>query len=83
MVEEKNMAKYAKSKEFEKIKNFCADRISFYQTCLPDGRPVDQVNLDGLDKNWQVANIVIREFTALMGVYEQAQTTVDEANGRP
>lgn len=73
------MAKYAKSKEFQKIKAFCTDRINFYQTCLPDGRPVDQVDLKDLDKSWQVANIIVREFTALMNIYETAQTTVDEA----
>lgn len=81
LAEEKNMAKYAKSKEFARIKAFCEDRIAFYQASLPDGRPLNMsgLSMDELGRQWIAANVIVTEFTALMNIYENVQTTVDEA----
>lgn len=79
--EEKNMAKYAKSEEFARIKAFCTDRIAFYQSNLPDGRPLGKAGLsmDELGRQWIAANVIVTEFSALMNIYENVQATVDEA----
>lgn len=79
LVEEKKMAKYSRSAEFGRIKEWCEGRINFYQTYLPNGAEV------GLDvapsaEDWRVANRVIGEFKALMNSYEIANEAVKQAD---
>jgi hypothetical protein len=76
--EEKNMARYSKSKEFKKIRQHCEERIKFYQTYMPDGREI------GLDfcpspSDWRVANRVIGELKLLMNMYDTAKEIVEES----
>lgn len=81
--EEKNKARYSKSKEFKQIRAYCQDRINFYQTKLPNGA---EVGLDVVPstEDWRVANRVIGEFKALMNIYDTAREVVEEQvkNGR-
>ena len=74
--EEKNMARYSKSKEFKRIKEWCEGRIAFYQNFYPDGREIS----DKLPspEEWVIANTVIKELTALMNGYVLAEEIVKE-----
>lgn len=71
LLEEARMAKFSKTKEFKKLKDYAESRIAFYQQQLPDGRPVASSN-DVTVEDWRVANSVIGEFKALLNEYEMA-----------
>ena len=72
LIEEKKMARYSKSKEFKILKEYIEGRINFYQTCLPDGRPVGAVPKKELEGQWIIANTVIAEFQGILNDYERA-----------
>lgn len=74
LAEERSMARFSKTKEYKRLKEYMEGRIEFFQKYLPDGRPLktDTVN----DKDWIVANTVIGEFKALLAAYEDAQAAV-------
>lgn len=75
---EKNMAKFSKTKEYKKLKEYLEARIEFFQTHLPDGKEVrfeDASNNEGWI-NWIVANNIINEFKAVLNSYENAREAV-------
>lgn len=76
LMEEKRMAKFSKTREFQTLKARMQSRIEFYQTQLPDGRPLTEVDAPERANQWMVANIVIGEFKAVLEAYEQAGTIV-------
>jgi len=77
--EEKNMARYSKTKEFKRIRNWCQERIRFYQTFLPDGQPViGSYDTAKMGQNWIIANTIITEFNSLMNAYDTAYEIVEE-----
>lgn len=78
LAEEKKMAKYSRSAEFGRIKQFCEERIAFYQTSLPDGRDVRTGSLP-TPQDWVVANAIIAEFQALLNSYQIASDAVKDA----
>lgn len=84
MTEEKKMAKYSKSAEFKRLKEFMEARIQFYQNFMPDGRSIKEVNLQDweLAQGWKVANIVIKEFQSVLDAYDKAREAVNEYEGR-
>lgn len=79
LMEEKRMAQYAKSPEFQKIKAHFEDRIKFYQTYLPDGRPIANVPKADLESQWIIANCIIAELTAVLSTYQQVTEAVENA----
>lgn len=79
LVEEKKMAKYSKTAEFKRIKDYCQERIAFYQTKLPNGLEVG-LEVAPSAEDWRVANRVIGELKLLMNMYELADEVVKEAN---
>jgi hypothetical protein len=72
LVEEKQMAKFSRTKEFKRLKEQMERRIQFYQGCLPDGRPLTDVNAAERAQQWVIANVVIGEFQMLINMYEEA-----------
>lgn len=80
LIEEKKMAQYSKTAEFERIQNYCQERIAFYQKYFPDGRPVATASKKDREDMWVVANLVIDEFTNLMNIYENAAQAVEQSN---
>lgn len=68
-------AKFAKSQDFKDLKAHLENRIAFYQTYLPDGRPVPAVDADKLAPMWIAANVIIGECRAIINGYEQAGQT--------
>jgi hypothetical protein len=77
LAEEKKMARFSKTEEFKRLKMYMEGRIDFYQTHLPDGRPVGMVTEDITDM-WRASNTVIQEFKALINAYEQANDAVQQ-----
>lgn len=85
LIVEKNMAKFSKSKEFQKLKEVLEAKMKFYQEFLPDGRPVTKltdISNEDLAMNWRVANIVIAEFQEILGAYDLANEAVQNDAGR-
>lgn len=76
LVEEKKIAKYSKSREFQRIKEYFETRIEFYQKNLPDGREIGPYTPTSED--WRVANLLIKEFKVLTKSYESIAETIDE-----
>lgn len=79
LVEEKKMAKYSRSAEFKRIQDHFSERISFYQSKLPDGRDVGVGQLP-TPEEWVVANAIIAEFNLVINMYERAAEAVKDAN---
>lgn len=71
---ERNAAKFSRTKEFKALKDHFETRIAYYQTFLPDGRAINQEIPTGAE--WQVANIVIAEFKAVIQAYEDAYAAI-------
>tara|TARA_R110000868_G_scaffold393445_1_gene664473 strand:+ start:334 stop:660 length:327 start_codon:yes stop_codon:yes gene_type:complete len=77
LVEEKKMAKYSKTAEFKRIQDHFQDRIAFYQTYLPDGKPVAIATAQERLDNWAVANILVKEFEQVITLFENARNVVE------
>lgn len=78
LLEEKNIAKYSKTKEFGKIKKHFEERIAFYQSYLPDGKEIG-LDVQPTPEDWRVANRIIGEFKLIINFYETATEAVDRA----
>ena len=76
---EKNMAKFSKTKEFRVLKEHIESRIKFFQTQMPDGTSTIMQPVEDLIAHWKVANLVIGEFQAILDAYENAKKVVDDA----
>jgi hypothetical protein len=78
-------AKFSKTAEYKELKDYWDKKIAFYQTYLPNGKPVGGSHLSDaeLGSRWREANVIIGEFEAMKGVYESAaQVVKDEATRR-
>jgi hypothetical protein len=72
LVEEKQLAKFSRTKEFKRLKEQMESRMDFYRGCLPDGRPLTAVDAAERAQQWVIANIVIGEFQRIIDLYEDA-----------
>lgn len=89
LTEEKKLAKYSKTAEFKRLKDYMEQRIEFYQRYLPNGSLVEGDPKDGravsfnlpqedLNVYWRVACLLIREFQNVLLSYENAAETVKD-----
>ena len=76
---EKKLAKFSKTKEFQRLKEHLEQRIEYYQAFLPDGRDVNQVDVENAGVNWKVANAIIGEFKYVIARYEEANEVIKDA----
>lgn len=87
--EEKKMARYSRSKEFKRLREYMEGRIEFFQTYLPDGRSInggtdakggsiDLLDNDLLATYWRTANIVIAEFQLIINEYDRINQVVQD-----
>lgn len=76
--EEKNAAKFSRTKEFTRLKQHLTERIAYYQTFLPNGEAVTSkdTNYAELGARWMTANSIIAELTTIIAAYEQAAEIV-------
>jgi hypothetical protein len=74
----RHLAKFSKSKEFQKLSAHLNERVTYYQQYLPDGRAVKDVPKKDLDSMWIAANVIIGELKTVLTVYEQASEAVKE-----
>ncbi len=79
LVNERNMAKFSKTKEFKVLKDYMENRIEFFQKYLPDGRPLTTENVKPDGTDWMVANLVIGEFKSVLNAYAEASEAVRNA----
>lgn len=77
--EERKMATFAKSKEFERLKDHLESRIAFYKQYLPDGRALTDVDEAERGRMWLVATTIINEFDLVLSTYENALEAVKSA----
>lgn len=80
LTQEKNLAKYSKTKEFKELKSYLEARIEFFKNYLPDGKEVRFLAEPEMGIKWVVANNVINEFNAVLTRYEQARSIVKQAD---
>ena len=76
LTQEKNLAKYSRSREFQALKEYLEARIKFFAEFLPDGKEVRWEASAEMGLKWIVANNVINEFKAVLNRYEQAAEVV-------
>lgn len=76
--DEKKLAKFSRTAEFKRLKDYIDTRVIFYQTCLPDGRPVAGVSKQERIDAWDGANLVIMELTNILGQYDAAAEAVKD-----
>lgn len=78
----KSAAKFAKSTEYKELKDHLEKRMDFYRKYLPDGRAVGaEMSTQDLANMWIVANCIIGELNAILGVYDGAEDMLKEAEG--
>lgn len=77
LANEKHMATFASSKEFERLREYFEGRIAFYQSYLPDGRSI--AGEVPTPEQWAIANAVIGEFKLVISSYLQAAEAVKNA----
>ena len=61
---EKNMSKFSKSIEYQKLKEHLEQRIQYYKTFLPNGESVLTKTMSELGQQWVIANAITAEFKA-------------------
>lgn len=71
-------AKYSRSKEYSELRAKAQARIDFYQSFLPDGRPIGTTSREELAGKWELANILIAEFKALFSEHDGAEDLLRE-----
>ena len=77
--EEKLLARFSKTKEFKRLKDYLEARIEFFQNHFPDGTPLaKETDHQKVVDYWRSANIVVGEFKALLQVYENANEVVKQ-----
>jgi hypothetical protein len=76
--EEKKMAKYSKTKEFKRLKEFLEARIKYFENFLPGGQPVAEVPAEERAAYWQASCVIIKEFRSVLNEYEAAAESVAE-----
>lgn len=81
---EKNMAKFSKSKEFQRLKEVMEGRIEFHKQYMPGGQPGTQIpfrDLPNEERGWRTlaADMVIEELRGIIGAYAEAENIVKEA----
>lgn len=73
ILEEKKMARFSKTKEYQRLKDHINSRIEYYQTFLP-GNQGKNVPSPG---DWAVANAIVLEFRLILNIYEGAREVVE------
>lgn len=77
--DEKKLAKFSRTAEFKRQKEYIEERIEFYQKFLPNGAEVG-LDVAPTTEDWRVANRVVGEFKAFLNQYENAADAVKEAS---
>ena len=75
-------AKFAKTPEFQTLKDHLEKRIEFYQKYLPDGRNIMAQNPAELSYMWPAANAIIGEMQAIINGFSSAADSLREDNGQ-
>lgn len=79
LVELKKKAKYSRSKEFAELRAHMENRIKFYQSFLPGGVPIVNIEEAERGKYWAVADLVIAELQQVIDGYQNAEELAKEA----
>jgi hypothetical protein len=80
LAEERKMAKYSKTAEFKRIKDYMEGRIEFWKLRQPDGKPIVLKNISQEAVNdWYIANHIIAEFQSFLNEFENARQSVEDA----
>jgi hypothetical protein len=80
LLEEKRTARYTNTPEYKKQKEYWEERIKFYQSFLPDGKPVATATSQERTDQWAVANLVIQEIQTLINYYENIKQGVESGS---
>lgn len=89
LAEERKLAKYSRTAEFKRLKEFMEARVQFYQRYLPNGTrvqgdPKDTTGItiempkSDMTAYWVAACVIINEFENILAEYERAAEVVAE-----
>lgn len=76
--DERKMAKFSRTAEFKRLKEYIDNRIEFYQKYLPNGMEIG-MDIVPSTEDWRVANRLIGEFKGILNMYENAAEAVKDA----
>lgn len=82
LADDQKKARFSKTAEFKELKDYVEGRVKFYQSVLPDGRPLTAVSKEDRDSMWIAANCIIGELNLIVDKYESAAQNVKEAAKR-
>lgn len=71
-----NTARYSESAQYKTLRKHMESRIAFYQTQLPGGQPVTDIDPKIAARMWQPALTIINELQAIIGVYDETAKLV-------
>jgi hypothetical protein len=81
LIQEKNRAKYSKSKEFKDIREYWEARKEFFKTYTPGGAEIRfQVPNDDIAQMWLLANNMINEIDVFLSTYVNAAEVVKKVD---
>lgn len=79
MTDERKMAKYSQTAEYQRLSKFIEDRIKFFQKYYPSGQRVQDLPESERSAYWQAACIVVDELEGILTAYDQAREAVKGA----
>jgi hypothetical protein len=79
VVESKKMAKFTRTAEYKRQKEWVESKISFYQRYMPDGRLLSGVDTNELSSHWVAANEIISVLNEFLTSYDLAVEETTEA----
>lgn len=82
MAEISKAAKFSKTREFQELKDYLQAKIKFYQSNLPGGTPIVHVDPAIVGSSWTAADTIVREFQAIIDVYENAAQQLKDESAR-
>lgn len=77
--DEKKMARYSKTAEYQRLKEFLENRVKFFQNYLPGGQRVQDVPAEERAAYWQAACVIVSELRNILDEYERAREAVEDA----
>ena len=78
LAEERQMAGYARTEEYKRIKDFLQLRIKFFQRYFPTGTPVENLTEAERSAYWQAAAIIIKEYQQVIDDYDSIRRRIKE-----
>lgn len=78
LAEVRKMAKFTRTAEYARQKDWAEAKIQFYQKYLPNGKPVSEAEAKEKAEHWVAANEIIGLLNEFMRSYESSAEEIAE-----